>query len=160
MLLIQAGVNVGVVDSEGHTPLHWAAARDMTEVVKTLLKKQKITWDINLPKQLVKQIKWNINLPDKKGRTPLHCAVSYGGLQSARVLLTEGAFVDAVDNNGCTPLHEVVKLFSKKLHRLDDDKLLVVRVLIEYKANIKDLLDLLKVQLEKCNQNNCCDGKA
>lgn len=136
MLLIQAGVNVGVVDSVGDTPLHYAAGKDMTMVMNSLLRRQKFqVRHLDFSKHLVRQINSYINLPDKKGDTPLHCAVLYGGFQGAKVLLSEGAFVDAVDNNGCTPLHEVVKRFRETLHCLDYDKLLVVRLLIEYKAN-------------------------
>ena len=48
----------------------------------------------------------NVIKIDKWGRTPLHFACRYGYLQIAKILVENGADVNAKDNDGYTPLSE------------------------------------------------------
>jgi len=40
------------------------------------------------------------------GETPLHIVAVWGDLDSARILIQEGACLDVAGEQGCTPLHE------------------------------------------------------
>ncbi|MBR9984204.1 MAG: ankyrin repeat domain-containing protein [Wolbachia endosymbiont of Homalodisca vitripennis] len=51
-----------------------------------------------------------VNARDKNGYTPLHCAVFAKSLENVKVLLREGADVNATQYvTGCTPLHSACK---------------------------------------------------
>ena len=52
------------------------------------------------------------NAGDRSGMTPLHFAAQAGGVKSARVLLSHGAMVDAVNSHGNTALF--VAVFNSK----------------------------------------------
>jgi ankyrin repeat protein len=64
--------------------------------------------------------------------TPLHIASYLGKPDIARVLLTHGAQVDAVDSFGKTPLHDV----SKGTYESEDAGIDVARLLLEHGANV------------------------
>lgn len=88
------------VSSKGHdedttgglTPLHTAAARGKSGVMKLLLKR-------GIP----------VNVRDNAGRTPLHHAAEVGTGSAARVLLDAGAEINALDNSGNTPMKLTVR---------------------------------------------------
>lgn len=71
----------------GWTPLHVAAERGNTEVVKLLL-----------------EAKADIDPKDDDGKTPLHWAVHSGRSEAVKVLIEAGADINARDNDGNTPL--------------------------------------------------------
>lgn len=51
---------------------------------------------------------------DKRGRTPMHYAAMNGNTQAFDVLLEFGADIDALDNDGCTPVHCAVRCMRFK----------------------------------------------
>ncbi|KZV72354.1 ankyrin [Peniophora sp. CONT] len=70
-------------DHDGNTALHWAASFGHLDFVRVLLDHPAVNED---------------------GQTALHAAASRGHSEICRVLLDHGAFVDATDNDGNTPL--------------------------------------------------------
>ncbi len=82
--LIDAGINVNAINTEGQTPLHILTH---IEDIKLLI-----------------TAGGEIDIKDNKGRTPLHVVQN---ADKARVLLACGADVNAEDKEGNTPLHLV-----------------------------------------------------
>ncbi|CAD7700161.1 unnamed protein product [Ostreobium quekettii] len=76
---------------ERDTPLHWAAALGLTEMVKFHLGES------------------SGNIQSSCGYTPLHRAAQGGHTAVVELILDAGASVDAVDQSGCTPLHWAVQ---------------------------------------------------
>jgi ankyrin repeat protein len=64
----------------------------------------------------------NVNLQDTNNKSPLHFALEYGYLDTARLLLDHGADPNALDNDHMTPLH----LASERGH-LEIVQLLLLR---------------------------------
>ncbi|KAF5305843.1 hypothetical protein FQR65_LT07582 [Abscondita terminalis] len=79
---------VGVVDSDGYTPLHRACYSNHTQVVSYLLEHGA---DVSAKTQL----QWQ----------PLHSACQWNNVNCALRLLQYGADVNAVTEGGQTPLH-------------------------------------------------------
>jgi hypothetical protein len=74
----------------GMTQLHYCAKKGLTTSVKRLLSIRNI----------------NVNMKeDESGWTQLHCAAYNGNVEIARLLLQNGAEVNAKGNYGSTPLH-------------------------------------------------------
>ena len=71
-------------------------------------------------------------LPD--GNTYLHWAVMYGNEPVVRLLLESGARVNAINDNGATPLHECI-VRSSKSRTQRDDTLHIIETLLIYKAD-------------------------
>ncbi|XP_072316772.1 inversin [Eucyclogobius newberryi] len=94
-LLIKHDSNIGIPDSEGKIPLHWAAHSQepsATQTVRCILEAA--------PTESL------LNWQDFEGRTPLHFAVADGNEAVVEVLtLYEGCNVTAYDNLFRTPLH-------------------------------------------------------
>ena len=78
---LASGTDVDVKDEEGATPLHYAATKEITE--------------------LLIANGADVNAKDKYGRTPLHYAVDR---EIAELLIANGANVNAKDGDGETPL--------------------------------------------------------
>ncbi|KAL7137681.1 hypothetical protein ABFS83_10G109500 [Erythranthe nasuta] len=98
------------------TPLHVSAGYNSIEIVKFLL-------DWRGPEKLELEIK------NMYGETPLHMAAKNGCNEAAKLLLTNGAFVEAKANNGMTPLHLAV------WHSLRAGDCSTVNTLLEYNAD-------------------------
>ncbi|XP_061675172.1 inversin isoform X2 [Syngnathoides biaculeatus] len=94
-LLIKHDSNIGIPDSEGKIPLHWAAhsqEASATQTVRCILEAA--------PTESL------LNWQDYEGRTPLHFAVADGNEAVVEVLTSyEGCNVTAYDNLFRTPLH-------------------------------------------------------
>ncbi|CAI5662433.1 unnamed protein product [Oreochromis niloticus] len=107
-LLIKHDSNIGIPDSEGKIPLHWAAHSQepsATETVRCILEAA--------PTESL------LNWQDYEGRTPLHFAVADGNEAVVEVLTSyEGCNVTAYDNLFRTPLHWAALLGHAKIVHL------------------------------------------
>jgi ankyrin repeat protein len=87
------------------------------------------------------------------GETPLHVVAIWGDLESAKVLIAEGAVLDAQGENGYTPLHEaieqghidIVRLLVEAGARMDLECSFGTPVQLAMIRGRKDLLDALAV---------------
>ena len=99
--LIEGGADVNASTANGHSPLHYAAAKNAVAIADLLISKGA-----------------DVNAENSRGSTPLHTASNYSNGDVARLLISKGANVNAKDNNGYTPLHsagyDVAKLLSGK----------------------------------------------
>ncbi|KAJ4930866.1 hypothetical protein JOQ06_025169 [Pogonophryne albipinna] len=98
-LLIKHDSNIGIPDSEGKIPLHWAAhSQEQSEAAPT---ESLLNWQ------------------DYEGRTPLHFAVADGNEAVVEVLTSYGGCnVTAYDNLFRTPLHWAALLGHAKIVHL------------------------------------------
>jgi ankyrin repeat protein len=85
--LLDKGVDIGVADNQGRTPLSWAAETGNTQIISYLLEKGA-----------------DINFTDNDGRTPLLHAIHGGFARVVDLLLEKGADPDSRDNAGKTAL--------------------------------------------------------
>lgn len=87
-LLIESGADVNKKEPQnGPTPLHVAAQIDGVPVMQIMINKGA-----------------RIDERDMLGQTPLHAAASHGRKKAAICLLDHMAEINAVDNDGFTPL--------------------------------------------------------
>ncbi|MED6235015.1 hypothetical protein ATANTOWER_012756 [Ataeniobius toweri] len=107
-LLIKHDSNIGIPDTEGKIPLHWAAhsqEASATQTVRCILEAA--------PTESL------LNWQDYEGRTPLHFAVADGNEAVVEVLTSyEGCNVTAYDNLFRTPLHWAALLGHAKIVHL------------------------------------------
>ena len=88
--LYGGGWSLTARDSDGRTPLHWAAANGQLETVKWLVQKNS---DL-------------LCMQDKDGSTPLHCAAISGQLETIKWLVQKNSDLLCMQDEGCTtPLH-------------------------------------------------------
>uniref|UniRef100_A0A663LPF3 NFKB inhibitor epsilon n=1 Tax=Athene cunicularia TaxID=194338 RepID=A0A663LPF3_ATHCN len=127
--LIHKGVNPGLQDHNGNTPLHLACEQQHLRCAQQLLQctpgaelvaklGQRLclaclhisTLKGNIPMMsLLLESGANINVREgTSGKTPLHLAVECHNHRAVQFLLRNGAYVDAQMYNGCTPLHLAV----------------------------------------------------
>jgi len=85
--LLAAGVDPGVEDEAGHTPLHVAVIGDHGHSVRMLL-----------------EAGADPNLPGPPAETPLHVAAARGHREIAACLADHGAKINSRDERGWTPL--------------------------------------------------------
>jgi ankyrin repeat protein len=90
--LIDKGVNVNATDTEGWTPIHYAAAKGLSKIAQILIERGA---DPNV-------------IQEKTCLTPLHLAVIYGHYELAKLLLEKGADPNKRTREGWTPLHFAV----------------------------------------------------
>ncbi|XP_047328082.1 protein CfxQ homolog [Impatiens glandulifera] len=99
----------------GQTPLHVSAGYNNVEIVKLLLNWQGSD-------------KVELEAKNMYGETPLHMATKNGCNEAAKLLLANGAVIEAKANNGMTPLHLAV------WHSLRVEDHSTVKTLLEYNA--------------------------
>lgn len=87
--------DINAFDWMGWPPLPYACRGDKGEHPEKVLRLLKLGADINVQ--------------SSKGKTALHCAAKAGFLKVINVLLENGASIDAIDNNGETPLYEAIR---------------------------------------------------
>jgi ankyrin repeat protein len=105
-MLFAAKAEVTLGDSDGETPLQWAARGNSKEKAEFLLAAHA-----------------DVNARDKYGSTPLHEAAAWGNEDVAEVLLAHEAQISPVDKDGKTPLllaeeanHKDVAELLRKYH--------------------------------------------
>ncbi|NWU89312.1 IKBE inhibitor, partial [Upupa epops] len=136
--LIHKGVNPGLQDRNGNTPLHLACEQQCLQCAKELLQGTASLEDMAQPHRQhqdlqlqnwqglaclhISTLKGNIPMMSlllesganidvqegTSGKTPLHLAVECHNRKAVQFLLHSGAYVDAQMYNGCTPLHLAV----------------------------------------------------
>jgi ankyrin repeat protein len=110
-VLLDAGSKVVAPDENGSTALHFTASQGHTAIVQLLL-----------------QNGADANFCDKEkwSSTPLTAAASAGWDETVKALIDGGAFVNAVEHYGWTPLHAAIVI----------ENLATVRVLLENGAKL------------------------
>lgn len=93
--------NINAINEERDTPLHIAAKRDDSEMVKILLDNGA-----------------NVNVKDIFKRTPLHCAAIVDNVATANLLINKGADINYQSSYGLTALHLAATNNSTKVFEL------------------------------------------
>ena len=92
-ILLEADANPNATDDANSTPLHWAAARGVLNIVVRLSDKGA-----------------DPNVATKTGVRPIHKACMYGQAQIVKKLVEGGADLDAADESGNTALHYAARM--------------------------------------------------
>ncbi len=108
--------NVMLRFSDGQTPLHLATIQGHSGIVTYILNEKS---SVRLTDILQAQ--------DISGASPLHEAVRYGHVETAKVLLDAGAKVDALDSIGKSPFLLIIPA---------DSQYKMYETLMEYNANV------------------------
>ncbi len=87
--------DINAPDKMGWPPLPYACRGDKGEHPEKVLSLLELGADIDVR--------------SSKGKTALHCVAKAGFLKVINVLMENGANIDAVDNNGETPLYEAIR---------------------------------------------------
>ncbi|XP_053385967.1 serine/threonine-protein phosphatase 6 regulatory ankyrin repeat subunit C-like, partial [Mercenaria mercenaria] len=127
-LLLDAGSSVDTTDYRGEYPIHSAAIRGHTEIVRTLLEKDRtlavkpfsfrgkvyykqltlfhyaVLKEDEILLNLLKEFKIDSNIQDGYGRTPLYLATYYNKPKYVEHIIDK-ADVKIADRHGSTPLH-------------------------------------------------------
>ncbi|KAF8242326.1 ankyrin [Wilcoxina mikolae CBS 423.85] len=78
-------------EGDGFTALHYSALNGSLKVMESII-------------QCHPDGRAAIHIPDENGEVPMHCAAASGHLRITRLLVEEGANINAVDNVGRTPV--------------------------------------------------------
>jgi ankyrin repeat protein len=101
-LEIEAG-SINMPDSDGRTPLHWAAYRDNIDNMRLLISHGA-----------------DVRLTDKFGLTALHIVIRWESVEAVQLLLDAGADINVESGAGISPLFE-----SARQHALPICELLI-----------------------------------
>eukprot|EP00929_Paragymnodinium_shiwhaense_P111891 TRINITY_DN8016_c0_g3_i1.p1 TRINITY_DN8016_c0_g3~~TRINITY_DN8016_c0_g3_i1.p1 ORF type:complete len:591 (-),score=165.41 TRINITY_DN8016_c0_g3_i1:249-2021(-) len=90
-------------DSAGMTAVHWAAIKDLQEVMYEFLHLEKSKWSHKTPHQISE----DLGTRDFHLRTAFHYAAAYGRKDMVRMFMDSASFLDiqATDQDGWTALH-------------------------------------------------------
>ncbi|KAF7998152.1 hypothetical protein HCN44_009550 [Aphidius gifuensis] len=91
----------------------------------------------------------NVNCRDDKGNTPLHVAVYFNNKETIDVLLGQGGYINAKNNNGDTPLS---KIQNQVLSRCLDKQLNVTNNIVDKQVFIN--YSFLNPHLKKFDNNS------
>ena len=96
-LLISNGANINVKNRVGMTPLHEASKKEIAEIL----------------------LANNANVNARaKGITPLHVAASVNDNDVSKILIINGADINAKDDSEITPLHYAVSFYAREIVQL------------------------------------------
>ncbi|KAK2799875.1 hypothetical protein FQN51_006476 [Onygenales sp. PD_10] len=134
--LLKNGLDPTARDTNGRTPLWWAAKAGHGLVIKLLSSTDTVTLPIlasqghqELIKSLLKT-GYNVNSKDFRNRTPLHNAVSSGNFELATALISSGADTNSEDSEGATPLQLAFRQTNLKF----------IELLLKHGADTKDIV--------------------
>jgi ankyrin repeat protein len=116
-LLLENGANVDALDSDGSTPLDLGIFSDAN------------SWRVEQAVGLLLERGANINLRNPEGQTILHKASRRGDIDTIYRISKHGPDVNALDNNGSTPLDLAIS--DANSWRVEE----VVRLLLEHGAD-------------------------
>lgn len=122
--LLDAYADVAAQDTEGYTPLHWAAYSGDRKAVELLIAHHA-----------------NVNARCRSGCTPLHMAAYWGYKEIAQVLLEHGAEINVATTGGYTPLFKAIEPLQA-VYTTEDEGILPNLAPEEALAN-KELVALL-----------------
>jgi cytohesin len=142
---LDAGAPIDALDTDGQTPLHWAARAVSAYDTKKILAmrfaleakahlpsfnvQEQVLQYMNLYKisskeaeniaiiKILLEAGADVHIADKHGKTPLHWAAHFGCSDKIKVFLAAGADINATDNNKSTPLHEAT--FHKNISAMN-----------------------------------------
>jgi len=133
-MLTAARADVNVRDRMGSTPLHDALVHKQGDAAKLLISvgaqrlfpqiADRMCYVASLPdgdeelKYLVQYENMFVSAVNHDGRTALHLAASNGNIENARLLLENGAAVNASDAYGATPLQDAFRFGHKATAKL------------------------------------------
>jgi ankyrin repeat protein len=75
----------------------------------------------------------DLDIRDSNGQMPLHVAVGNGLLEVVQLIIGQGANINAQDNNGWTPLHQIINTSPE----FNDENLDIMRVLLDNSADVE-----------------------
>ena len=146
-IISKLGADIGIIDVEGKTALHFAATSNSSQPGKLLgalvnmktrgsssvlcwqdydgrqpLHLAVISANPNMVTAIIKHPSCMINALDQRDRTPLHYAAIHGQEDIVRLLLEAGAKSDTLDEAGASPGHLAVQSGDEKTVRVFIDK--------------------------------------
>jgi ankyrin repeat protein len=142
MSLLNKGVDPNLHEDYGWTPLQWAAQEGNDRAVKSLIKAGAIVdaldnqgfsalmlaigegHDSTVRLLIANGANVNQKCKAHKNGTPLHHACAWNRLEIAKILISYGADINAVDSAGRTPLYFAVMYGAKQ----------IIKLLINHKA--------------------------
>jgi ankyrin repeat protein len=106
--LLEHGADIEAKADEDWTPLHWACDRGHLPVIIELLSPNESNGTATTILGKRKSRGANIEAKDDVGDTPLHIAAIQGSVAIVRALLSGGANILAVNNDGELAIHQAV----------------------------------------------------
>ncbi|KAJ3515789.1 hypothetical protein NLJ89_g1544 [Agrocybe chaxingu] len=139
-LLLDAGADINILDTSGHTPLWEAASKSVPSVIAHLLKRGA-----------------KVDFRSPESTTPLMEACLHNGIVAAAILLADGADPNAGAPDD-TPLASAVR---QQYHQAVNDDL--VYMLLQAGAcpivPLSDQFQLMRQPLVQCIHSTCQDGE-
>jgi hypothetical protein len=136
--ILSNGMNPNVLDSDGFSPLYYAAIKESMSICQLLVKHGA-----------------DVNLKDSKLRTPIFGAVFSGNLELTRYFVENHAILDLIDTTGLNLLHIAArKGHHFMLHYLIHKNVKIIQdstnKTLLHEATIHDNMMCVKYLVEKC----------